>query len=435
MNNQNYSIIELDRENVMSFANYLPENKLEWVCKNNVVALGLLNERNRSCGALMYSFYPDEGTAYIESVCVSKSLREQGLGTMLYEDFEDRVYHMGIEEVGARVVIPAEGDAKCFLESVGFNRIEFGERYYEFTMDEIYQWLMNPKTLNIKKRLLKDSKKLAVAVAESLPEVRKNLPDIPYNPKLSYVFGGKEKKNCCLADADENGNIIIFNITLDMNDFPNYFIFLASAMERYIEHLSDDGKLYITVTTDRQDEILRALSFGHKFNYSCCVNMARTIGEKTPEKFEMPHVALLIPRINSISRMLSDFGDGYENTVTYTKGDAIINLVRSEDKPEIYLHYEVEDAENDEDFVLSMITCINKSELTKEQLESLSMWKEESILCSFTEDEDHLFASAAIIENRGPVSPELLKTVLDGFMREIDNLCTLDRLTLVRADN
>ena len=46
---------------------------------------------------------------------------------MLYEEFDDRAYHMGIQEIGARVVIPAENNAKCFLESVGFNR---EQRYF-----------------------------------------------------------------------------------------------------------------------------------------------------------------------------------------------------------------------------------------------------------------------------------------------------------------
>ena len=429
MKNQDYAIIDLTEQNILSFASYLPDDRLEWIFKENVAAYGLLKNKKTACGAIMFSFYPEEGAAYLESICVDESLRRCGLGTMLYEEFEDEVRTNNTAEIRARIIIPDEDNVRIFLEANGFNRFENGERYYEFTKDDIMTWLKNPKSENIRKTLLKDNRDIVVPVSKASGDLKKLLPNIPYNPDLSYMFKDKEKENYILADADDEGNIIILDIALDLDDYPEYFLFLESAMLHYTQKLSESGKLYITVTSDAEAELIESLSFKEEFEYSTRIDMAKTVSFNIPDFFDVPHSAFIVPRINGLSKMLSDFGEGYEHTVAYAGDNATINILRDADKPEVYLNYDLTDKGNAEGYELTMITCFYKSSLTKEQQEKFSKWREESAICSFTEDDDgHIFARAAIVEGKGLVSPTLLKAVLDSFMAEIDNMCSLDKL-------
>ena len=424
MGKQGYSILELTRNNILSFKSYLPTEKLAWIRRKDVGALGLIKDEKIACGALMYCFYPEEGTAFLESICIDETLRGQGLGSLLYEEFENKALEMGIEEIGARIVLPLEDDAESFLITNGFDRSEVGERFYAFTKEDIMAWLMNPKVESVRKSLLKDGRKVAVSLSKAPADVRKIMPDIPYDPEISYVFDGKEKKNYSLAKKDDAGNIIIYDILLDMNDAPQYFLFLEAVMAMYANKLSGEEKLYVTITSDRQDEILRSLSFKDEFEYLGTVNLAKAIQDKSQNAPQLSYRALVIPRINGVSKMLSDFGEGYEHTVAYAGDEATINILRGEGKPEVYLSYEYTGGERADSYTLSMITCFNKKELSEEQICKLTKWKEDSAMCSFAEDEDgRIFARAALIETEGLVNPDLLKTVIDGFMNEIDNMC------------
>ena len=428
MGKQDFTILELGKQNILSFENYLPEEKPELIRNKNVTALGLLTEDNMACGALMFSAYPEEGTAYIDSICVDETLRGQGFGRMLFEAFENRCELMGIKELGARIVIPAYDDAMNFLFAMGFENAIQAERFYEFSKDEIMTWLKDPKTESVRKKLLKDNKKIGESVAKLSSDLRKKLPQIPYDPKLSFAVLGKESKNYCLADKDDDGNIIILKSKLDMNDSPGYFLFLEYVMANYVKDLTDSTKLYITVSTDRIAEIIESLSFLSEFTFSSTIYLAKTIGEEIPEGFEIPYGAFLVPRINGISKMLSDFG--YEHSVLYEAYNSSIHILREKDKQDVYLQYELSDTENADGYELSIITGFYKPGLTQEELERISRWKEESAMCSFTEDEKRIFVRAVIVESAGLVTPELLQTVLDGFMAEVDNLCGIDQLAI-----
>ena len=429
MENNDYSIIALTEKNILSFKNYLPEDRLEWIRQKDVKALGLLLDKKTACGALMFSFSREEGFATLESICVDEKIRYRGLGSMLYEKFEDLVCQLGIPEINARIVIPADNDVRSFLEANGFDHSEIGERYYEFTKDQVIDWLKNPKAESLRKSLMKNKRNIATPVSKVSNDIKKLLPDIPHDPELSFVFDGKEKNNYSLADTDDEGNIIILNILLDMNDVPDYFLFLEAVMAHYAQMLSDDKKLYLTITSDREAEIAESLSFTDELEYYSRVDLVKTVLDVIPEKYEMPDLAFLTPRINGISKMLSDFGEGYEHTIAYAGDNATINILRGEDKPQVYLQYDLTDKRHAEGFELTIITAFNKDELNAQQLEKLSKWKDESVLCSFAEDDDgHIFARAALIEGKGLVNPAFLKTVLDSFMAEVDNLCGLEQL-------
>ena len=433
MENKDYSIKKITRKNILSFENYIPENKLEMILERNTAAIGLVTGDNRTCGALMYSFYPDEGTAILESLCVDESIRRQGLGTMLYETFEEDVYQKGMEEIGAHLILPEQGDVQTFLAYVGFDNSEQGERYYRFTKGEIKEWLSNPTTEKIRKQNA-DVSGLAVSVSETKKGIRDLLPDIPYDPELSYVFWQKEKKNYFLADSDENGNIVVLKAELDVNDSPAFFMFAEAVMENYAKKLTDHGGIYITLTDERQTKILETLSYRSEISFSYGLDMAKTIEDGPGEKITMPHVAFLIPRINGLSKMLSDFGDGYEHSLTYTNQDAIISLLREDDRLPVYIHYEVADDDKAEEYELSIQTCIYRVDLTDEQIKRVSSWKEESSLCSFIEDDEgRIFVRAAVLENRGLTDPDFFKTVLDGFIAEIDNMCGTKLLNTAEA--
>lgn len=433
MGNQEYSIIELGTKNILSFKAYLQKEKLEWIRKENIGALGLVLDGNKACGALMYSFYPNEDTAYVESICVDKTLRNQGLGEMLYEAFEDKVYELGIIEAGARVVLPLESDYEGFLEAMGFNQSEPGERYYEFTASQLKSWLKDPKVEHIRKKCNKTGDEISVPASKFSAKVKAQFADIPYKPKLSFGLKGSAEKVYSLADSDEEGNILIQEIKLGETITSECLLFLQFVIAYYLKELTGEGKLYITVTTNKQAELLKTIALMDNPSYVACLNMAKTIGEDIPVRFEMNYGAFVIPRINGISKMLSDFGEGYEHFVTYLEEDSVINLFRDEGKRQISLHYEVEDTNNAEDYVLSMITCIDKDELTEEEKELIPKWKENSALCSFTEEPGgRIYARAAVIENDGLVDPNFFKAVLDGFMTEVDSLQGIDRVLQVK---
>lgn len=430
MRNQDYTILELGRQNILSFRNYLPQEKLELIRGDDVNAFGLLTEDNEACGALMYTVYPNENVAYLDSICVDESLRDQGLGTMLFEAFEKRCELMGIRELDADVVIPVEEEAMCFFMARGFDDPVPGDRIYEFTGEDILTWLKDPRTESIRKKFLKDDKMAALSLAEVSADIRKKLPQLSYNPKLSYVVEGKESKNYCLADRDDDGNVMILDIRLDTQNSPAYFLFLRGVMANYANIIKKDGKLYIKATTDRRVDMIESLSFLGEFIYYTTLRLTKKLEDPIPESFAVPYGAFLIPRINGVSKMLSDFGEGYEHTVAYDSEGVGIHILRGRDKPDVYLQYELEDTENAGDYTLSLITGFYKPSLTASDFERISEWKEESDMCSFSEDEEHIFARAVILESEGLVNPDFLKTVLDGFMAEIDNMCGIHRLAM-----
>ncbi len=134
---QSYSILELNEENILSFAYYLPEDRLDEIGDEHVGGLGLVMDEVASCGALLYSIYPEEGTCYLESICVDKSRQKKGLGRMLFNALEELAAKEGCSEVDVKLYMPEEEDAKSFFESVGFNQYLERERFYEFMKEDL----------------------------------------------------------------------------------------------------------------------------------------------------------------------------------------------------------------------------------------------------------------------------------------------------------
>ena len=158
------------------------------------------------------------------------------------------------------------------------------------------------------------------------------------------------------------------------------------------------------------------------------VSMRKAIGDSIPREFEMPYGAFLITRINGLSKILSDFGDGYEHRVYSDMYDSSIRLIREDDKREVILRYSIDDTEDpgNWNYHLSIISGIPLKSLDAPEKERLSKWKDESSLISFSEDENGMFyARAEIIEGEGLTEPAVLKTVLDGFITELDELKAL----------
>ena len=86
MQKTDYSILELNKKNILSFSPYLPEENLHAICQKNVGAMGLVKDKTASCGALLYSVYPEKGICFLDSICVDETQREQGNGCPLFAD-------------------------------------------------------------------------------------------------------------------------------------------------------------------------------------------------------------------------------------------------------------------------------------------------------------------------------------------------------------
>ncbi len=420
-----YSIMELSKENILSFAYYLPEDRLEEILKENVGGIGLVMDGVASCGALLYTLYPEEGTCSVESICVDNSQRNKGLGRMLFNAFEEIVEKEGLGEVDVNLYMPEEDGAKSFFEAMGFNQYLERERYYEFSQEDLEEILSS----TLKERKGKKGR-IIRQVSQMSGGRKKPLSEIPYDENLSFVE--MDQKDICqyiLTSSDEKGNLTILASQLDMWDEENPVPLVREALSTYLETLPPDGILYVAAYDEQGARLMDMLAGEKEYSYSYVLEMAKTIGDASLEKIELKEIHTIIPRIQGLSKILEDLGDKYRHNLYVSEEDAIINLIREEGKLPVSLHYEVTEPETASAYTLKILSAIDLKELNARELDRVRHWQKESTMVSFNEDrEGNLYVRTFLLEREHLTDPVLLKEVLDGFMLELDNFASLEQI-------
>ncbi len=422
---KSYSIMELNKDNILSFAYYLPEDRLEEILKENVGALGLVMNEVASCGALLYSLYPREGICLLESICVDSSQRRKGLGRMLFNAFEKIVEKEGLREVDVKLYMPEEYSVKSFLEALGFNQYLERERFYEFSQSNLLEILSHSLKENGKKK-----GRIIRRISQMSGRRKKIMEEIPYDEKLSFVE--MDQKDVCqyiLASSDEKGNIIILASQLDMWNEENAVPLVREAIDTYLEALPPDGILYVTAYDEQGAMLVGMLSGKEEYSYSYVLEMAKTISGAPSEEITLKEIHAIIPRIQGLSKILNDLGDKYRHNVYVGEEDAIINLTREEGKLPVSLHYEVTESETASAYTLKILSAIDLKELNARDLDRVRQWQKESAMVSFNEDGvGNLYVHTFLLEREYLTDPEFLKEVLDGFILELDSFSCLEQV-------
>ena len=420
------SVIGINPGNVMSFAPYIAAEKRDGIRRENVGGLGLIKKGRRACGALLYSLYPEKKTALIDSIFIDVSLREMGFGTMLYEAFEEDVLSRGYLQTGVHIVLPADEEARCFFLEIGFDRETEGEVFYELTREGLKNWLALPRTAALKKKSDRVKGHDALRTDKIRSSEKSFLPGIRYDEKLSFVEEGK--KNYVLADRDDDGNIIVLTYNLDWDDPVREFHFLEQVSRFYIEEISENGIIYITSVDEDSRRLISILAGNTRLRYSYSVDMAKSLADDIPEEFAVDESSFLIPRINGISRMLSDFGEEYSHEVYITSGSAVIELDRAFPKRPVSIYYEYDDTDPRTPYTLNLISGFGTSGLLEADRIKIDEWKKESTLVEVSEDEKEkmIYAKTSLVEGQGLSAPGSLKSVLDSFISEIDQLSAFE---------
>ena len=429
MQKSGVSILELNEKNILSFASYLPEDRLEDIRKREVGGFGLVMDDSLACGALLYSLHHAERTGILESICVDRTLRGKGLGRMLDEKFEQKARESGMKEAGVRVYLPLEEDAEAFFEAVGYEHSEPHEFFCEFRSADIMAWLVSPGSGKPRREEKTDS--LRITSVAKLPKKRKAaLPEIPCDEELSFAaFDGSTLKACILAAGDDEGNVVVLQIKAEDQELTHLFPLLEQAFHAYLNVIADGGVMYLSLSLPEEQALADLLAKRKDISYSYSLNMAKTLTQEIPETFEIPYRAFLIPRINGISRMLSDFGEGYEHAVAAGADEVSIELIRGKEKQRVSLSYTLSDPENAFGYVLRIRSFIRQDLLNEEEKEKVERWRKESTMLSFSEDDrGELVPSVAMVEEEGLTDPVLLKEALDGFILELDHFESLDSI-------
>ena len=424
MQNSDYSILELNEKNILSFSPYLPEELLEGIRLENVGAMGLVKDGTTSCGALIYSVHPENGVCFLDSLCVDESQREQGLGRMLYGALEEKMAAMGQKEIRTRVVIPEEETAESFFLAVGFNRSDALELYYDIPLKELV------KRLEWMKSRMQDQKESRVIPVSRLSENDlQDMPKFPFDPELSFVIKAGKETGFILVSCEKPAGITIPGMTLTEGTAANYRLFHAVVSKLYTAFDMNEV-IHITVTEGQETEFLDLLlSEEGESDTSTGLVMAKTIGEDIPESFTVPASAHLVPRLNGILAMLEDFGEEYEAEILAGEDLAVLNLLRPEGKRPVSLYYEAEDPVRAEGYTLHLISELYLPLLSDEDQKKAAQWMEESSLVSFSQDEaGHVYISVVLPEADDMTDPAVLKEVLDDFLLELDTLSSLDRI-------
>lgn len=424
MQKTDYTILEISEKNILSFSPYLPEEDLNAICLENVGAMGLVQKQTASCGALMYSVYPDKGICFLDSICVDESLRGEGLGQMLYQALEEKMIAKGLREIRSRVVVPEENSAESFLEALGFDWLAEGELYYDIPLKELVRRLERMKDRMKKKE---KGRNLRVVPVTKLSNAElAALPHIPFEKELSFVLADDRLAGYVLVSAADEEGIVIRELSLTNDSAANHRLLYEAVsklytvydMEEIIHFVVSEGAVrqLLDMITGEDEE--KEISVG--------LVMGKTIGVDIPESFTMSHSALLTPRLNGILAMLEDFGEGYEAEITALSDIAELDLIREEGKRPVSIFYEVADPERAEEYDLHIISDLSVRDLSAEDREKVRKWREESALVSFSQDEEeHLFISMVYPETGGLIDPAVLKMLLDGFTEELDHLSAL----------
>ncbi len=422
---KSYSIMELSKENILSFAYYLPGDRLEDILKENVGAIGLVMDGVASCGALLYSLYPEEGTCFVESICVDNSQRKKGLGRMLFNALEEIAEKEGLGELDVKLYMPEEDGARSFFEAMGFNQYLERERYYEFSQENLMEILSG----SLKERKGKKGR-IVRKVSELSGGRKKVLPEIPYDANLSFVE--MDQKDICqyiLTSSDEKGNLIVLASQLDMWDEENAVPLVREAMNSYLEALPPDGILYVTAYDEQGAMLMNMLAGEKEYSYSYVLVMAKNINDSILEVTDLKEIHTIIPRIQGLSKILEGLGDKYRHRLYVSEEDAIINLIREDGKLPVSLHYEVTEPETASAYTLKILAAIDLKELDARELDRVRQWQKESTMVSFNEDGvGNLYVRTFLLEREHLTDPELLKEVLDAFMLELDNFSGLEQI-------
>lgn len=145
----------------------------------------------------MYSTYPKNMICFLDSICVDESLREEGLGRMLYGALEEKMIAEGLQEIRARVVFPEEVEAESFLEAIGFDRLAEGELYYDIPLAELVLLLSRVKD----RTMLDDGQSVCCGTKDSLKKGDVSAPageavdDGMVGTHAYSILGAKETKD------------------------------------------------------------------------------------------------------------------------------------------------------------------------------------------------------------------------------------------------
>lgn len=424
MQRSDYSILEIHEKNILSFSPYLPEEDLNAICLENVGAMGLVQKQTASCGALMYSVYPDRGICFLDSICVDESIRGEGLGQMLYQALEEKMIAKGLREIRTRVVVPEENEAESFLEALGFEWLTEGELYYDIPLKELVRRLERMKDGMKKKEKGRNLKVLPVTKLSNADLAA--LPHVPFERELSFVLADDRPAGYVLVSADDEEGIVIRELSLTDDSAANHRLlyeavsklYTAYDIEEVIHFIVDEGAVRQLLDMITRENEEKEISAG--------LVMRKPISTDIPESFSMSSCALLIPRLNGIMAMLEDFGEGYEAEITALSDIAELDLIREEGKRPVSMFYEVADPKRAEGYDLHIISDLSVRDLSEEDREKVRKWMEESALVSFSQDEEeHLFISMVYPEMGGLIDPPVLKMLLDGFTEELDHLSAL----------
>ena len=428
MQEGDFSILELDASNILSFEVYLPEDRLEDIREDTTKALGLVLDSSVACGAVMYTATPEEKACVLESICVDESLRKKGHGRRLYQAFEEKAESEGMTEARARIYLPAEDDAKAFFLSMGFDRSEEGEWIFDLKSEKQIDQFMAMQEKRADEEDAVGDYRICV-VSQLHEDLKKRLPKVSYSEELSFVLlVNRTLYAYLLAARDEEGNIIVLSFGTGSQKAELLYPLFEHALKSYKTMLKNGGTIYLAAVLELQKSFISSWQVDD-LNYSYALELSKSIGEDIPETFTILPGSMLIPRIQGLSAILEDFGKGYEHIVYTDPEDAWIELIREEGKRSVSLHYQLDEPETAEGFRLSVLSAISLKDLSEEEAEKIRQWRSESTLVSFIEDPDGLLIiRAVILENRGLVDPALLREVLDGFMDELDHLCALDRM-------
>ncbi len=259
---------------------------------------------------------------------------------------------------------------------------------------------------------------------------KKTLPELFYDEKLSFVEMDREEvSQYILASSDDNGNIIVLASELDIKNEENAVPLIREAMKAYLEALPAEGILYVTAFDEQGAMLVGMLAGDEEYTYSYALEMAKTVSDTPSGEVVLKEIHAIIPRIQGLSSELDDLGEEYRHSLFVGAGDAIIDMTREEGKLPVSLHYEVTEPETASAFTLKIFSAINLAELNEQEMKKVRQWQKESALVSFNEGSNgNLYVRTVLLEREHLTDPELLKAVLDGFMLELDNFSSLERI-------
>lgn len=114
--------VRITRSNALSFVTFMSEYELERVPRRSFVGIGLLNEEERSCGALCG--HREDSYIFIDSLVAAPEVGNEGKG-QLVGALKALMGSLGANDLKTVLAFPAEREEIAFFYSVGF--FEAGE--------------------------------------------------------------------------------------------------------------------------------------------------------------------------------------------------------------------------------------------------------------------------------------------------------------------